>query len=75
METESTKSEISDISATPTMKSVMTTISVMIEIVTELKNVVKTTEKDRKAAEVDRTRREEKAKQSRFKREKAENES
>ena len=62
MKTESTKTKILDISATPTMKSVMSTISAMTEIVTELKNVVKATEEDRKAAKVDRKRRDEKAK-------------
>ena len=70
METGSTKSEISDISATPTMKSMksmMTTVSAMTEIVTELKNVVKTSEEDRKAADVEKIRRENRAKQSRIK--------
>ena len=72
MDIGSTKSEISDISATPTMKSVMTTVSAMTDMVKELNNFVKTSEEDRKAAEVERIRRENKAKQSRIKRDIAE---
>ena len=50
METDSAKSEISDISATPTMKSMMTTVSAMTDMVTELRNVAKTSEEDRKVS-------------------------
>ena len=49
MDTESTKSDILEISAIPTIRSVMTAFSAIAEVVTELKNVMKTIEEDRKA--------------------------
>ena len=44
METESTKSGISDISATPTMKSMMSTVSQMTGRMNESANFVKMSE-------------------------------
>ena len=61
MDTDSSKSEISEISATPTtksMKSMMTTVSAMRDKVTELQKVAKTSDEDRRAADVERIRRE-----------------
>ena len=68
MDTDSSKSEISEISATPTMKSMMTTVSTMTDMVKELQKVVKTSDEDRKAADVERIRRENKAKRLRIER-------
>ena len=48
MDTESTKSDILEINATPTIHTVMIVVSTMTEVITEMKNVVKATEEDRK---------------------------
>ena len=65
MKAGSTKSDISEISKSPTIHTGMTAVSAMTEVVVKIKSVLKATDDDRK-------NREEKAKQSRIQREKVE---
>ena len=65
MDTGSTKSEISEISASPTIQILATAVSAMTEVVEGIKSVLKATDDDRK-------KREEKATKSRIQREKVE---
>ena len=69
MDTESNKSEISDVSATPTMKtmkSMMTTVSVLTKAITDMQGMLKASDEDKKAADVERISREKTAKRERI---------
>ena len=67
MKTGSTKSDISEISATPTIHTVMTAASAITKVVAEMKNVVKAIDDDRKNREEKQNNHESKEKKLRRK--------